>query len=242
MTSASIDAAELRQSHPEEQQSAPRSLGEALLKFQQHGSPRILIGASLVALALRLWVGAWSFYDLLPLIGLILYWPIQEWLIHVFILHFKPVEILGVKIDPRLSRKHRWHHRNPSNTELIFIPLHTYLYSLASVCFLWFLITPTSALALTGITAHFLLALNYEWVHYLVHCRLPLKSHYYRRLWRNHMLHHFKNEKYWYGVSRLQGDTILRTNPDPEAVESSATCRTLGIAASGQYPHPASAE
>ena len=47
---------------------------------------------------------------------------------------------------------------------------------------------------------------------------------------RNHRLHHFKNEHYWYGVSMLAADRPLRTSPDPESVERSDTARTLGVA------------
>jgi len=51
----------------------------------------------------------------------------------------------------------------------------------------------------------------------------------YQGLIRNHRLHHFKNEHYWYGVSMLAADRPLRTAPDPESVERSETARTLGI-------------
>ena len=44
---------------------------------------------------------------------------------------------------------------------------------------------------------------------------------------------HFKNENYWFGVTRLRGDRLLRTGPDPATVELSPTCRELfGEAAS----------
>ncbi len=87
--------------------------------------------------------------------------------------------------------------------------------------------TPTSALAWTGITLHLLLTLNYEWVHLLAHTHVVPKTALYRRLWRNHRLHHFKNEHYWFGVTMLAGDRILGTAPDPKAVQTSSTCRSL---------------
>ena len=66
-------------------------------------------------------------------------------------------------------------------------------------------------------------------MHYLVHTRYTPRSARYQRLWRNHRLHHFKNEHYWFGVTMLSADRLLRTAPDPESVERSETARTLGV-------------
>ena len=51
---------------------------------------------------------------------------------------------------------------------------------------------------------------------------------YYQRLVKNHRRHHFKNERYWYGVTMLGGDRLLGTGPEPAAVPTSATARSLG--------------
>jgi sterol desaturase/sphingolipid hydroxylase (fatty acid hydroxylase superfamily) len=83
-------------------------------------------------------------------------------------------------------------------------------------------------LALTALAAFFVLAFHYEWVHYFVHTRYKPRSRYYQRLWKNHRLHHFMNENYWYGVSMLSGDRLLGTQPQQHEVQPSPTCRTLG--------------
>ncbi|MDX2166869.1 MAG: sterol desaturase family protein, partial [Deltaproteobacteria bacterium] len=204
---------------------SPRTIGEALPVFLRHGSPRILLAALAVALPLRLAVGQWSFGDLLAVALLVAYWPIQEWLIHVFILHFQPRQVLGRTLDFRVPRKHREHHRRPWDIDILFIPMHSFLYSLPLVVGLWFLLAPTTPIALTGIAAHLLLSLHYEWVHYLVHTRVQPRTALYQRLWRNHRLHHFKNEHYWFGVTMLSGDRLLRTAPAVKDVETSPTAR-----------------
>ena len=81
--------------------------------------------------------------------------------------------------------------------------------------------------AITGVAVYFLLSLHYEWVHFLTHTRVRPRSAFYRRLWRNHRQHHFKNEHYWFGVTMLGGDRLLRTAPEVSAVPSSPTCRNL---------------
>ena len=87
--------------------------------------------------------------------------------------------------------------------------------------------TPTPALAATGLVFHLLLALHYEWVHFLVHTHVVPRTALYRRLWRNHRLHHFKNERYWHGFTAPIVDTLMGTNPDPKSVQTSPTCRDL---------------
>ena len=54
---------------------------------------------------------------------------------------------------------------------------------------------------------------HYEWVHLLVHTRYRPRSRYYRRLARNHRLHHFRDERSWLGVTSNLGDRLLRTYP-----------------------------
>jgi hypothetical protein len=206
---------------------SPRTIGEAWPIFVRHGSPQILIAVLTLTVAARVWTGHWSLWDLAPVAAALAVWPIEEWLIHVFILHFKPFELFGRTIDFPVPRSHRRHHRDPWNYEILFIPTHSFLYSIPLTYWLWFSVTPTTPLALTGAVAFFALSLHYEWVHFLIHTRVQPRSRYYQRLWRNHRLHHFKNEHYWYGVTRLEGDRLLRTAPNPEHIEVSPTARTL---------------
>lgn len=206
---------------------SPRTLAEALPVFLRHGSPRILLVMLAAALPIRLWVGSWSWWDLLPVAVLAAYWPIQEWLIHVCILHFRPFTVRGRTIDFRVPRKHREHHRAPWQIDVLFIPMHAFTYSVPLLYALWFAVMPSAPLAMTGVLAHLLLSLHYEWVHFLVHTRVMPRTALYQRLWRNHRLHHFKNEHYWFGVTMLSGDRLLGTAPALQEVATSRTCREL---------------
>lgn len=220
----SLDAAA---SAPNAPAALPTTLREAIPVFLRHGSPRLLIAALGVALAARVAVGGWSPWDVAPVVGLLLFWPIQEWLIHVYILHRKPTHWRGRTIDFRVPRKHRAHHADPWRLDLVFIPFHSFAYSLPLVVGLWWLVTPSWPLALTGICAHLALALHYEWVHFLCHTRVSPRLGYYQRLVKNHRWHHFKNENYWYGVTMLGGDRLLGTAPPLSAVPTSPTARQL---------------
>ncbi len=206
---------------------SPSDLPSAFRYFVGRASPRLLIAATLITGGLRLALGHWTDWDLIVVAILFAFWPIQEWLIHVYILHFKPFEWRGRRIDFAVPRKHRQHHRDPNNLDILFIPLQSYLYTVPFLVFFWFAVTPTTELALTGLGTHFLFSLNYEWIHFLVHTRVVPKTVAYRRLWKSHRLHHFKNEHYWMGVSRLGADWLLDTTPIPQSVPISPTCRDL---------------
>lgn len=206
---------------------SPRTLREALPIFLRHGSPRILLLLVGLALVGRGRAGAFSPFDLVAAAVVLLYWPVQEWLIHVFVLHAKPFVLLGRKIDLPVPRSHRAHHQDPWNYRILFIPMHTYLYTLPILVLLCFSLTPTRELALTALLVHLALTLHYEAVHFLVHTRVVPRTRYYQRLWRNHRLHHFRNEHFWYGVTRLGGDRLFGTAPDVASVTVSPTARTL---------------
>jgi hypothetical protein len=215
-------------SRPLADSDSPRRLGEALAVFLRFGSPRLLVALLAGSLAVRIALGGFTAWDLVPVAVLVLVWPIEEWLIHVFILHARPRRLFGRTLDPELPRKHREHHRDPWRLDLIFIPMRSFLYSLPLLVVVWFAVTPNAALAWTGLTAHLALALHYEWVHFLVHTRVVPRTRLYRRLWKNHRRHHFKNEHYWFGVTMLSGDRLLRTGPAHDAVPTSPTARSLG--------------
>jgi hypothetical protein len=216
------------------QRPIPASLREALPRFLAHPSPAILAALLAAALSARLALGGFSAADLLPPLALLVVWPFQEWGIHVFLLHAKPFVLAGRRFDLALARKHRRHHADPENLAILFIPLASYLYSVPLLALFWWSVTPRPELALTGIACHLALALRYEWVHYLIHTRYRPRTAWFRRLWRNHRLHHFRNERHWWGVSLLAADRLLGTGGDEQSIAASGTCRTLGVEAPGR--------
>ena len=116
---------------------------------------------------------------------------------------------------------------DPFNLDLVYVPLSTYVL-LPLIWALFFIALPTP-LALSAATIYFALSLFYEWIHFLTHTRYAPRGWWYKRLWTNHRLHHFKNEKHWFGVTMLLGDKLLGTAPVPESTSISPTAKTLGI-------------
>ena len=205
------------------------TLRRAVALFCSHASPLVLIAGVAVAWPLRVYLGGWTVWDLVIFAGLMAAWPLVEWVIHVGVLHFKPFELLGRRVDFHLARKHRAHHREPDELEHVFIPFRSLLLFLPVALIGWWAVVPTVELMVTGVAGLFTMGLVYEWTHFLIHTNYRAKTSLFKRLWRHHRLHHFKHEQNWFGVSTTMGDRLLGTAPDFQEIETSDTCRTLGV-------------
>jgi hypothetical protein len=217
-------------------------LGACWREFMAHSSPRVALGATALALSARIYVGDWSWHDLLPPLSLIAAQPFVEWVIHKYLLHLPPMTIRGRRVELYGSIQHRNHHRSPSNLNRVLlrrVEAISFVVQIAIVMALGTLVIgtligwPVLPLALTGITFAYLGLFRYEWSHFLIHTPYVPKTSWYRTIWRNHRLHHFKHEGYWMGVSSNLGDRLLKTNPDQRTVEKSPTARTLGAESHG---------
>ncbi|MCA1704905.1 MAG: fatty acid hydroxylase family protein, partial [Actinobacteria bacterium] len=82
------------------------SLADEARFFWSHRNARLISAAFGVAVLLRVALAGWTRWDAVVLAALIAMEPFVEWMIHVFILHFKPREFLGRRIDPLVARKH----------------------------------------------------------------------------------------------------------------------------------------
>jgi hypothetical protein len=109
------------------------------------------------------------------------------------------------------------HHRDPWNVERgINHPLGLATYG---VCLpiLWFPFLPT-AQAMTGMAASWIAFVIYEWVHFVNHSSYTPRTWLFRRIRRNHRLHHFKNDHYWFNVSTIGVDSLCGTAPPAGSV------------------------
>ena len=218
--------------------SAPlNTLGAAWRDFSRRRSPRILGGLIVATLALRIALGDWSLSDLAAVGAMAAVYPFGEWAIHVYLLHLRPFRFRGKETELPTSRSHRQHHERPMHMGLILLgPVEVALLGglavplvlAAGAVLVWPLagalsVGPFVTAALTG----YVLIAVYEWTHFLIHTAYRPRSRAYRRVWRNHRLHHFKNEHYWHGITNTLADRVLGTDPDQRGVERSSTARTL---------------
>lgn len=205
------------------------TLRGAAAVFAGYGSPRIILAFAAGSIATRLVLARWSLADLAVFGGILVAEPFVEWVLHVFLLHLKPRSILGVRVDPLFAKRHRMHHRDPRNIPLVFVPLPV-LAGLLALLFAiaWFGFS-TRALTMTAFSTFTTFLFGYEWTHFLIHSPYVPRSRLFRTIWRAHILHHYKNEKYWFGVTNPIADHVLRTHPAKDDVATSPTARTLGV-------------
>ena len=70
--------------------------------------------------------------------------------------------------------------------------------------------------------------LAYEWTHYVIHSDYKPRTRAYKAIWRNHRLHHYKSEHYWFSVTTSgTSDRLFGTHPDPATVSTSPTAKDL---------------
>ncbi|MBU9765211.1 sterol desaturase family protein [Mycobacterium sp. TNTM28] len=188
-----------------------------------------MLGTALVfSLTARGHAGDWQLTDLLVPVAMLAVFPFFEWIVHVFVLHWRPRTLGPIRLDSRLARDHRRHHVDPRAIPLIFIPWPALLWILPVAVAVALLAFPRPGLGLTFLSFLTALGLGYEWCHYLIHTDYKPKTRVYRAIWRNHRQHHYKNEHYWFTVTTAgTADRVLRTAPDPATVTTSPTSRNL---------------
>jgi hypothetical protein len=212
------------------------SLADCARAFARQPSPPYLFGAVTLAAGLRLIQGSWSWRDVVVAAGLIAATPFVEWAIHVYLLHSRPLPLLGRELDVVTAREHRAHHEAPGVLEGVLIPVYGVIVFLAMIAFTNWALSfpiglvlggPTLSYTTTGVAVSFAILAAYEWTHFLIHTPYRPRSRYYKAIWRNHRLHHYKNEHYWFGVTSVVGDRVIGTEPDQRTVPRSPTARSL---------------
>ncbi|MFL6156460.1 MAG: sterol desaturase family protein [Marmoricola sp.] len=204
------------------------SLRTTAAEFWKHPSPWMISATIVAALVWRVVEGDWQLGDLWAPVILVALFPVLEWVIHVFILHWRPRKVVGVKIDSELARDHRRHHADPRDLPLVFIPWRSLIAVIASDFAIAVFAFPRLGQGLTFLFAVGVTGLVYEWMHYLIHSDYKPRSALYKAVWRNHRLHHYKNEHYWFSVTTsATSDRLFGTYPDPGSIKASATAKNL---------------
>jgi hypothetical protein len=171
--------------------------------------------------------GDWTWRDPVILAVIVVLQPFSEWVIHVTVLHFRPRRIGGRTLDLHLAWEHRKHHRDPKDVSLTLIPTAELVGAVALVSVVAWLVAIDHRDALTVMASVALMLGIYEWTHYLIHSSHRPRSRHYRSIRRAHRLHHYRNERYWMGITTNVADRVLGTFPERSAVELSATAMAL---------------
>jgi hypothetical protein len=207
-----------------------KTLGHAWREFRANRSPKIIAAAIVAAAAMRIALGGLDWRDAVAAAAMLVVYPFGEWAIHVYLLHLKPFRLRGRRVELATAKAHREHHERPNHLGLILLaPLEAaalLLLAVPVVLAVFAIFLPLRALVSAAFAGYVLIGV-YEWTHFLIHTAYRPRSAAYKAVWRNHRLHHFKNEHYWHGITNTLADHVLRTAPDQKDVPRSTTARTL---------------
>lgn len=151
----------------------------------------------------------------------------QEWLTHVYILHWKIIP--NERCYLWAYRLHFGHHDFPRRHDLMFMPLWLTLPMVLLNLAVFFAIAGDARDALAGFAGALAGYMVFEWSHLVCHVPLIPSS----RLWRvirdRHLAHHYVNEHHWHSVSPPAQfiDRLLGTSGERQSVERSGTGRFL---------------
>jgi sterol desaturase/sphingolipid hydroxylase (fatty acid hydroxylase superfamily) len=136
-----------------------------------------------------------------------LVWTLIEYLLHRFLLHYRPQRPALLAVVEKL---HLGHHRNPQDESKVTVPVSGSLPIAGGLLGLYRLMTGSwqvAALLMTGSIAGYL---YYETVHFWIHCGAR-RGRWLGQQRANHLSHHFKDQTRCFGVTTQVWDLILGT-------------------------------
>ena len=142
---------------------------------------------------------------ILIFLGGILFWSFFEYIAHRFIFHW-------ISDNPRIQKfayiLHGNHHHYPRDRQRLFMPPVPSII-IASVLFalMYLIMRANTFMFFPGFIFGYLM---YGSMHYAIHAWNP-PFKWMKPLWRNHHLHHYKNEHNGYGVSSTLWDHVFGT-------------------------------
>lgn len=184
----------------------------------------IMIGVS-IAFIVFLNMQLFTWIAAIAIIAGIIFYTINEYVTHRFLFHLKPPK--NPFLLKMLKRLHYDHHVYPNDLKLLFLPVWYSLPGFTIYLCIIYGITSNIIVTLSFGIGMIIMLLVYEWKHYIAHRPIRPLTPYGRWLKKQHILHHYKNENYWFGVSNPVYDFLFKTYKEGKDVETSETARNL---------------
>ncbi len=180
------------------------------LEFFTKAHPLVIWGMYIPVITWMIWYSSARLDQavlkiVLLFIGGMLFWSLFEYFAHRFLFHLEPKNKTGQRL---VYIFHGCHHEYPRDTTRLFMPPLPSILISGSVFGLMYLAMRHNAfMFFPGFMLGYLL---YGTIHYAIHAGNPpfkwMKPH-----WRNHHLHHYKNEHMGFGVSSTLWDHVFGT-------------------------------
>lgn len=180
-------------------------------------APRVLVANAAGLLIWRLTLGFPSVGELGLVAAIIVWWSFQEWWAHRWLLHMKPVNIGGRRLEFPPARIHRAHHARIGDPDLITLPTPMVIGLVPVNIAAWWFAMPSPTWAVTAMWAYASCAVAYEWTHLFSHTDLRPRSRFAQVIQQRHLLHHRRSANNWYGFTIPWVDDLLGTAPSLDA-------------------------
>jgi sterol desaturase/sphingolipid hydroxylase (fatty acid hydroxylase superfamily) len=142
---------------------------------------------------------------LLVFLGGMVFWTFFEYIAHRYLFHF--VANSG-RMQKFIYTLHGNHHHYPRDRQRLFMPpVPSLIIASALFGIFWVIMRHNTFMFFPGFILGYLM---YGTMHYAIHAWNP-PFKWMKGLWRNHHLHHYKNEHNGYGVSSTLWDHIFGT-------------------------------
>jgi sterol desaturase/sphingolipid hydroxylase (fatty acid hydroxylase superfamily) len=137
----------------------------------------------------------------------LLFFTLFEYLLHRYVFHMRPTSEIKRKIQYHM---HGIHHEFPKDKERLAMPPLLSV-ALAGILFtIFYLLMDTAVFGfLPGMLTGYA---SYLFVHFIVHAYSP-PNNFFKYLWINHSVHHYKDNNMVFGVSSPLWDYIFGTMP-----------------------------
>lgn len=205
----------------------PRTLAEVARSFFSFGSPRLLAAQAVCALVARAFLGPPKVSDVIVAGAVAAYWPVQEWVLHRFVLHAPPIRVGRFVLENGAARAHRYHHDHPMSQGSTLLPTWLMAALIPAHVLLWTTLAPTKTIACTGMVFLGTAALGYEWIHFMTHTAYRPKTQWFREVKRRHLAHHFRDPKRWFAFAVPALDDWLGTGGAEERPSHSKVERSV---------------
>eukprot|EP00897_Mesotaenium_endlicherianum_P007707 jgi/Mesen1/6965/ME000360S06219 len=182
----------------------PSTLQGAVRRFVREPSISVVCVCFAVGAAFRSKY-TWGLADAAVAAGVAVWWAFQEWLVHRHLLH-SDVDWFGRSVHAR-HHSVPFHHVSIDGINLIGPAMA------ASAALFHVLFYGNRGLALTATLAYFAMGLLYEWTHYLVHTKVPMRSGLARVIKRHHVKHHLRDARFWLSFTCPPIDNLFGTAP-----------------------------
>jgi sterol desaturase/sphingolipid hydroxylase (fatty acid hydroxylase superfamily) len=160
------------------------------------------------------------------------------YLLHRFLLH-STILYRFRWTAPLWKRVHFDHHSDPNDLRVLFGAISTTLPPMVAISVGAWMLTHNQSQTLVFFATLVLMTIWNEFCHCIQHLGITPKNRFLRRIKKLHLIHHFKNETVYYGITNFFWDRFLGTFPgDASSIPPSPTVFNLGYSGDVEQRYP----